>query len=841
MRINSISLLLFVLHQLNIKFFTAIFACFLSFGIFGQTIHVDGTIFEDSTSRVIPYAKVFFMGTQNGTVSDINGSFNIKIQSKNLKYDTIIVSLLGYTTQKIPISRSSENHLMIHLSSSLFQDLDEVTAVAGENPAWRYMRKLILNKDKNNPNNIDYYSNQEYAKIRFDLNNFTDKIKTNLLMRPFDYIWDNAQETDDGVAFLPVLLTEKSIQHYYRKKPNDKKDIIHGEKTTGLAGPKLLNFTEDLYITPNIYDNYIEILGKSFPSPLNDNYKSNYKFYLLDSTYQNGKKTYAIRFIPKHERILAFSGEMSIDSSTFAVTQIQMRFDIKANVNFVRSYIINQFYEEVAPNTWMISEAQVIGDFTVVENATDMTGFFGRKRAFYSNYSIGEEINTTIFDGLETIQYDDNAKTRDSLFWIEMRSEELNQEEISLLKVTKRVEKDPAFILRKKMFYTIGTGYIPFNKIQMGDIYTFYSYNHIEHSRVKFGGRTNPDNVFPLHASTYIAYGTFDQKWKYSVATYLNLSKKLKTRIGGSYKYDIEQLGRSFNHISLDHILGSLTQINPSNSRNYVTRFEAYVEKEFFKGFISRLTYFNTNYSPTKDNQYINIQNGPVEVSKYQSSGLRLNLKFSYLFDDISGKFYDKKDLYRPKRKFPDISFSYEFSAKKTFASDFDYQKIKLSIRQRLNAKKFGYFTYNFDGGKTFGTVPFTFLDIPFGNQLIFADQYAFNLMDFMEFASDEYVAIHLSHHFQGFILDRIPLINKLKFRSYIFGKSFFGQLSSENNQLSHLFPTGLRAINKPYHEVGFGIENIFKFASVDFVWRLTPGIGEYYTFMVKPSFKFSF
>ncbi len=832
---------MFVFQTIKYSFF--FFALLFSYGVQAQTIHIDGIIYEDSTSRPIAYAKVYFMGTQNGAISKEDGSFELKIASRDLKYDTIIVSLLGYQTQKIGFNRATVDHLKIHLSSSLFQVLDEVTVVAGENPAWRYMRKLIAHKEENNPDNLSYYSSKEYAKIRFDLNNFTDKIKTNLLMRPFDYIWENTQETEDGVKFLPVLLTEKSIQHYYRKKPKNQKDIILGEKRTGLAGPKLMNFTEDLYITPNVYDNYIEILGKPFPSPLNENYKRNYKFYLLDSTYQDGKKIYNIRFIPKHERELAFSGEMFFDSSSYAITKIQMRFDIKANVNFVRSYIINQFYEEVKPGKWMISEAQVIGDFTVVENATDMTGFFGRKRAFYSNYTLEESIKDEIFEGIELIRYAEDAKSKDSLFWNNQRSEELSDAEHKLLKLTNRVEKDPAFILRKNIFYTIGTGYIPLKGVQIGDIYTFYSYNDIEHSRLKFGLRTDPRNVFPLHASTYIAYGTYDKKWKYSVASYFNFTNKLKTRIGGSYKYDIEQLGRSFNQIALDHIVGSLSQIGVSNSKNYVTRFEAYFEKEIVRGFIARMTYFNTKYEPTTIHQFVDVIENQVPIirPKYQTAGLRMTVKFSYLFEEITGTFYDKNDLYRPKRKFPDIALSYEYADKKTFASDFDYQKIKLSIRQRVNAKKWGYFTYNFEGGKTFGTVPYPILDIPFGNQLIFADQYAFNLMNFMEFASDEYLAVHLSHHFEGLLLDRIPLINKFKFRSYVFGKSFFGKLSSENNQSLHLFPSGLRKTQQPYHEVGFGIENIFKFASIEFVWRLTPGIGEYYTFMIKPSFKFSF
>jgi len=143
--------------------------------------------------------------------------------------------------------------------------------------------------------------------------------------------------------------------------------------------------------------------------------------------------------------------------------------------------------------------------------------------------------------------------------------------------------------------------------------------------------------------------------------------------------------------------------------------------------------------------------------------------------------------------------------------------------------------------GKTFGTVPYVALDIPLGNQLIVADEASFNLMRFMEFASDQYCSVHFSHHFNGLLLDRVPLINKLKWRSLVFGKAFFSSISAANNQQNHLFPTGLSGAQQPYYEVGFGFENIFKFARIDFVWRLTPGVGEYYYFLVKPSLQFSF
>lgn len=808
-----------------------------------QNTTVRGFVMEDSTTRSVIYAKVFFMGTQIGTTTDTSGYFKISIPNKNLAFDTLIISCLGYKTEKIHINSDRDQTINVQLRSSLFLELEEIKATAGENPAWHFMRKIIENKKRNNPDNLDFYSSTEYSKVRFDLNNFTEKTKKNIILKPFDYIWDNTRTTDDGVNYLPMLLTEKLSEHYRRKSPRDAKDIIIGQKTTGLAGPKLVEFTDDLYLSPNIYNNYIVILGKSFPSPINDNYKSNYRFYLMDSISEANSKTYKIRFRPKLTRDLAFTGEMYFDSASYAIKEINLRFDVKANVNFVRSFYITQLYDKVDEKHWMLTESRVIGDFTVLENASDFAGFFGRKRSFYSNYSINESIDPDIFKGVDIIKQNENAAQKTDEFWEEYRSEQLSQEELSLLELTDRVINDKAFKLRKNIFYTIGTGYIPLKGIQIGNIYSFYSYNSIEHSRIKLGFRTDPANQFPLHFSAYAAYGVNDEKFKYRISSYVDLSKKSTTRIGGTYSYDIEQIGRSFNQIELDNILSSLVQIGKTSSRNYVMNFEGYFEKVLTTGLIGRIGYFNKTFSPTLDSTFnvIDINGNQSIAPNYHTAGVRATIKFSHLYEEITGEFYDKKDLYRKFRKYPDLVFRYEYSDKNFFKSDFDYHKIKLNLRQKVRANKLGYFTYNIELGKTIGTVPYVLLDVPYGNQLILLDDYAFNLMRFMEFASDEFATVYFSHHFDGLILDKIPLINKLKWRTFVFGKSFIGNISSANNQSRYLFPQELSGITEPYFEVGFGFENIFKIAKMDFVWRLTPGEGDYYTFLVKPSFKFSF
>ncbi len=816
---------------------------FTSFSSYCQSTEINGYILEGETKIPISYAKIYFLGTQIGAYSDTNGYFRIESNTKNLFSDSILITCLGYDSKIILIQKDSIQKIEVALFSNLFSELDEIVVHPGENPAWKYLRQIINAKDKNNPDQLSYYSYDEYSKVRFDLNHFTDKIKKNILFRPFDYIWENAQITEDGVNYLPALLTEQLSEHNYRKNPLDKKDIIISEKRTGLEGPNLINFTNDLYMNPNIYDNYMMILGKSFPSPLNDNYKSNYLFYLQDSTTTLDGKEYKISFVPKYKRQIAFTGEIFIDSATNAITEYTLRFDVMANVNFIRSYYITQIFKKIENTYWMPEETKVVGDFTVLENASDLTGFFGRKQSIYSNYSINDTISNTQFKGVEKWIYADSSLIRSENYWENNRKLKLSEEENQLKLISQRVIDDPAFKIRKNIIQTIGTGFIPFKPFQVG-IYSMFNYNNIENLRLKLNLRTNPKQKFPIHTDSYLAYGFSDKIWKYKIDINSRLNRLNTLRIGSSYSYDIQQIGRSFYQLPIDHTIGSITQIGRTNSKNYVRNFEIYLEKEIVTGCLFRLSYFNQLFQPTTGNKYqeINDLNGDtLTLKSLNSSGFRGTFKFSYLYKKLTGNFYDRKDLYSEPRPYPDIALSFDVANKNLLGSQFDYNKIKISIRQKVNFKKLGFLNYNIELGKTFGDVPFVFLDIPFGNQLLVADEYAFNLMQFMEYASDEYILLYLSHHFGGLLLDRIPVINKLKLRSIIFGKTFIGNISAKNNQSHYLFPEGLSGINNPYVELGFGFENILKFVRIDFLWRVTPSLEQHYYFFIKPSVKLAF
>jgi hypothetical protein len=121
-----------------------------------------------------------------------------------------------------------------------------------------------------------------------------------------------------------------------------------------------------------------------------------------------------------------------------------------------------------------------------------------------------------------------------------------------------------------------------------------------------------------------------------------------------------------------------------------------------------------------------------------------------------------------------------------------------------------------------------------------------------MEFMMDEYVSLFATYFFKGWILNRIPGINKLKLRGVVSFAGVYGGLTKKNNPylegnnglydfphsswengiVDNAFDSngyikdGYRTsspIGKlPYMEITAGFENILKFIRIDYIRRIT-------------------
>ena len=176
----------------------------------------------------------------------------------------------------------------------------------------------------------------------------------------------------------------------------------------------------------------------------------------------------------------------------------------------------------------------------------------------------------------------------------------------------------------------------------------------------------------------------------------------------------------------------------------------------------------------------------------------------------------------------PVVTLRYTHGFKGIAGSDFDYDKLRLSVHKRVRYGPAGVGYVTLTGEYVFSRLPYPLLSLHLGNQTPFFAHVTYNLMDYGEFVSDRFAALHYSHHFEGLLLNRIPLMRKLKWRLVGTANVIMGGMSSMNRALipeetsDDTRAIGFLSRGVPYIELGYGIENILKFFRVDFIHRVT-------------------
>jgi hypothetical protein len=117
-------------------------------------------------------------------------------------------------------------------------------------------------------------------------------------------------------------------------------------------------------------------------------------------------------------------------------------------------------------------------------------------------------------------------------------------------------------------------------------------------------------------------------------------------------------------------------------------------------------------------------------------------------------------------------------------------------------------------------------LEVHPGNDIYYYSQQSFNLMNRFEYLSDRFAGFALEHDFEKKLINLIPFLRKTNVRQFWNLKAVWGDLSPSNKALNCMEYSGyaMQSLNgRPYVELGTGLDNIFRFFRLDFIWRLTP------------------
>lgn len=424
-----------------------------------------------------------------------------------------------------------------------------------------------------------------------------------------------------------------------------------------------------------------------------------------------------------------------------------------------------------------------------------------------------------------------NAMKQTSAYWNKSRHEELNKKELQIYHMVDTIKSLPAFKTYYDIIETAITGHYATKYFEFGPYFKTYSFNDREGNRFRLGGRTTYSLSTKFRPEGYVAYGTKDEEFKFGVgATYI--MKTLPRRsISAFYKDDLEQLGQSERAFSEDNILSSVFRRGNTTKLSPVKEVKLEYEHEWFNGFTNSIILKHRNQYPFQNGSFdINENGNTYNLSSIKSTEVTLYTRFAYNEKFIMGKF-DRISL---GTKYPIFNMFYTHGFKGAMGSDFSYDKLRLNVRYRLNMYPAGYSRFLLEGAKIWGNLPYPLLKLHEGNETFIFDMYSFNMMNYYEFVSDQYVSLIYIHHFNGFFLNKFPLLKRLKWRELVWWKGVMGSVKDSNVAMMKLpvddkgnptmfsFDRDNNGEYKPYMEAGIGVENIFKLLRIDAIWRLT-------------------
>jgi len=795
-------------------FYTLLFFLF-GIGCFAQTYTISGKIFDSESKEPLPFVPVLIKGTTVGATTDFDGNYSI---TTSVQGDSILASYVSY--KKITRALKKGQNQTINLPMVLQGiSLLEVVVKAGENPAHRIIRNVIANKKFNNKRRLGAYQYETYNKVEFDLNRISKEMQKRKLFKPIKFVFDNVDSINSGEKpSLPIFITESLSDLYYRSNPNLKKEIIKASKITGIENTSITSVMGDMYQNINIYDNDILVFGKDFASPISDNGFFYYKYYLEDSLFIGNTRCYQIRFKAKRAQELCFSGNIWISDTTWAVKRLEMSIPKGANINFINAANIVQEFSRV-DSTWMLSKDRLIIDFSMYQN---QPGVYGRKTTSYKNFVINQPKEVKFYQFGDKIIVEDSASLHTNTFWDLNRHDSLSAREKKIYHMIDTIKTLPVYKTWVDIFTIFVSGYKVVNNFAIGPYFNLVSYNRVEGTRVRFGGRTSSKFSRWYELQGYVAYGFKDEKYKSSIGFKAFISKKPRRQlVGMTYKSDYEILGQSQNGFSQDNLFASFFRTNPLTNLTRVDQAYGWYEREWAEGLSSKITLIGRTITPLIANSYKYYGNdGNIHTKEsIRNTEVRVNVRFAHKEKFINGDF-SRISL---GTKWPVFQVNYSKSLQNAFRGEYDYQKVVFNVSDRIRLiSLLGYTDYIAEVGKIFGDVPYPLMQLHGGNETYIYDYMAYNMMKYYEFASDKYASVGLFHHFEGLLFNKIPLIRKLKWREVVTGKALWGSINDRNRN-TVIFPSTLSSIGSvPYVELSAGVENIFKVFRVDALWRMT-------------------
>ncbi|PRZ28229.1 DUF5686 and carboxypeptidase regulatory-like domain-containing protein [Flavobacterium granuli] len=803
------------------KIYSCILIALIATTSFAQ---IKGTV-TDEKGNPLPFVTIFEEDTYNGTTSNEHGKYELNLKTGGKQ--TVVFQYLGFKTQKIIVQAKTQSQsLDVKMLEESFS-LNEVVINTKINPAIAIIKNAIASKKENSEKTARFKADF-YSRGIFKLKNAPKKI----FGQKIGDLNGSLDSTGTGIISLSETFSKIIFE-----KPNNLKETVTASKVSGNNNGYSYNTARSSFY--DFYDNHINF-GINMISPIADNAFNYYK-YTLEGTFNddNNQMINKIKVTAKRDKEPVFEGYLYIVEDSWAIYAVDL--DIKGyrmKEEFVDVMTLKQNFSYNKNNRLWAKNTQSLD---ITAGAFGIK-FFGKYTYVYNNYEFVDAFDRKTFTS-EITNVAINSNKKDSTFWNNNRPIPLTIEES-----TDYIRKDSIYKMRNSTKYLDSIDKKG-NKFKIVKILSGYQYKNSEKKQsFKYDGLLNLGSLsfnnvqgYNLDSGFSFTDSNTDEKGKYtSIKTNFNYGfSEDRLRITGLFAHRFNNQ----NYANLTVSGGSTVKqfnenqpiskiINTSSSLFFKNNYMKLYNLEFVQfnygqniangvnlngkiEFQQRKPLFNTTDFSYFNKEDLYSSNNPLDPNDYVNAGFE---EHHLMKATINARInFGNKYASRPDGKFnirnkkhPTLFVAYE----KAFATTdkkyaFDHISSRVFYESTLGNK--GDFALNLKAGKFFNADEISFIDYKHfnGNQTHIGqtDRYlnVFNLLPYYSNSTnDSYFEAHMEHNDQGYIMNKIPLLNKLK-STMVLG---FHSLAIPNR--------------KPYTEFTIGLDNLgfgkLKVFRVDYV-----------------------
>lgn len=736
-----------------------------------------------TTGEPLPFASIYVQGTTKGTTTNVDGRYNFSLSPGAYK---IVCQYVGYQQKVFSVEINSEPQALdIQLGKESVQLEEVVIRANAEDPAYPIIRKAIA-KRKYYHDLIQSFECDVYIKGNQRLTEAPEKI----LGQEIGDLGGSLDSTGQGIIYL-----SESQARLSRAQPDKVKEEMISSRVSG--NDNGFGFNRASLMDFDFYDNHINI-EREILSPIANTALQYYRYKLVGTFFdENGYEVNKIQVIKKRASDPVVSGFIYIVEDLWNIHSTELYVTGKAiKQPALDTLVITQVHVPVEqPDKWMLLSQSL--DFKF--------GFLGFKAegnftGVFSNYELNKEFTEKFFSQ-EIFKVEEGANEKEAIYWDSIRPIPLTVEEgldyvkkDSLQRIWESKPYMDSLDRKNNKFkvWDILLGYDWRNSYEK-KVFSFQSpltailFNPVQgyYANLGLSYRKTYDkyNTRRLSLTGNIQYGFSDQRFRGEGGITYNFNQTKFTRLaitGGSATRQFnggDPVNRSFN---------SFTSI--IQHKNYLHLYQREYGKirlrhELVNGllFYGSFEYEDRSYLNNTSESSLFNQDDVFEPNNIilNREGVPVPARHQALIFNASFRIRIKqKYLTYPDRKFivgsdqPDVWVHYRRGIK-ALGSDVDFDQIWINYWDEITFGLVGRTAFHIEAGTFLRKNNLRFIDWQHftGNQFLIANPQNylqnFLLLPYYERSvNSAWTQMHFRHNFDGYLLDKIPLLQKLGWKT---------------------------------------------------------------------------